>query len=134
MNLLKKILHEDSNKKFAQIVDSTYFLSDLYKKIYELIESNPDKLDNVAALLDLTEDKQVQKTIAELIMDEPSSAPMEQIIIDLEVRKYEKELEEVIAKLLKSPEPKLIQKKIELKRKISALSGKVVNKTLFRGV
>jgi DNA primase len=133
-DLLKKILHEDSNKKFAQIVDSTYFLSDLYKKIYELIESNPDKLDNVAALLDLTEDKQVQKTIAELIMDEPSSAPMEQIIIDLEVRKYEKELEEVIAKLLKSPEPKLIQKKIELKRKISALSGKVVNKTLFRGV
>jgi len=133
-DLLKKILHEENNKKFAQLVDSTYFLSDLYKEIYLLIEKNSDKLRNVAALLDLTDNKQIQKTIAELIMEEPSSAAMEQIVTDLEVRKYESELEEVVSRILQSPEPQLIMKKIELKKKISALSGKVVNKTLFRGV
>lgn len=133
-NLLKIILHEENNKKFAQIVDSTYFLSDLYKEIYLLIENNPGKLNDVAALLDLTDNNLAKKTIAELIMEEPPSAPIEQILTDLKVRRYESELEVVVHQLLRTPEPQLIKKKIELKKKISALSGIVVKKTLFRGV
>ncbi|MFO7895395.1 MAG: DNA primase [Candidatus Cloacimonadales bacterium] len=133
-DLLKIILHENNYKKFAQLVDSTYFLSDLYKEIFTLIEKNSDKLSDVAALLDLTENKAAQKIIAELIMEDAPSASLEQVLVDLEVRRYELELDEVVQKLMRSPEPQLIQKKVELKRKISALSGKVVKKTLFRGV
>lgn len=133
-NLLKIILHEENNKKFAQLVNPTYFLSDLYREIYVLIEQHSDKLNDVAALLDLTENNLAKKVIAELIMEEPPSAPIEMIIKDLEVRKYKKEYDDVIIALGKNPDPKLMKKKLELRKKISALSGKVVTKTLFRGV
>ena len=133
-DLLKLILHEESNKKFAQVVNSTYFLSDIYKEIFLLIDKNSNKLSDIAALLDLTENKIVKKIIAELIMEEPPSAPIERIVKDLEVRKYVRELEDVVKKLHQVADPGLINRKIELKRKIAALSGKVVTKTLFRGV
>ena len=131
--LLINILNDaDYYKKVAQEIDSSYFLSEKYKKIYEIVVEHLEKMGQIPSLLETIEDEAIKNTIAELIMADPPKARIEGVINNLKLRKYQIELKHINDQILSNPKNiELFQKKNELKKKIIGLNKKVVRKTLY---
>ncbi len=131
--LLINILNDSMYyKKVAQEIDSSYFLSEKYKKIYEIVAEHLEKMGQIPSLLETIEDEAIKNTIADLIMADPPKAQIEDVISGLKLRKYQIELKQINDQILTNPKDMdLFQKKNELKKKIIGLNKKVVRKTLY---
>jgi DNA primase len=131
--LLINILNDSMYyKKVAQEIDSSYFLSEKYKKIYEIVAEHLEKMGQIPSLLETIEDEAIKNAIAELIMADPPKAQIEDVISGLKLRKYQIDLKQINDQILSNPKDMdLFQKKNELKKKIIGLNKKVVRKTLY---
>ncbi len=131
--LLINILNDSMYyKKVAQEIDSSYFLSEKYKKIYEIVVEHLEKMGQIPSLLETIEDEAIKNTIAELIMADPPKAQIEDVINGLKLRKYQREFKQINDQILSNPKDMdLFPKKNELKKKIIGLNKKVVRKTLY---
>ncbi|MBC8415502.1 MAG: DNA primase [Candidatus Cloacimonetes bacterium] len=131
--LLINILNDSMYyKKVAQEIDSSYFLSEKYKKIYEIVVEHLEKMGQIPSLLETIEDEAIKNTIAELIMTDPPKAQIEDVINGLKLRKYQREFKQINDQILSNPKDMdLFPKKNELKKKIIGLNKKVVRKTLY---
>ena len=131
--LLINILNDSMYyKKVAQEIDSSYFLSEKYKKIYEIVAEHLEKMGQIPSLLETIEGEAIKNTIADLIMADPPKAQIEDVISGLKLRKYQIELKQINDEILTNPKDMdLFQKKNELKKKIIGLNKKVVRKTLY---
>ncbi len=119
-------------KKVAQEIDSSYFLSEKYKEIYELVSEHLEGMGHIPSLLEKIEDENLKNIIAELIISEPPKSPVDEIIKSLKLRKYQNDLEQINEQILTSPKDmELFSRKNELKKKILELDKKVVRKTLY---
>jgi len=119
-------------KKVAQEIDSSYFLSEKYKEIYELVSEHLEGMGHIPSLLEKIEDENLKNIIAELIISEPTKSPVDEIIKSLKLRKYKNDLEQINEQILTSPKDmELFSRKNELKKKILELDKKVVRKTLY---
>ncbi|MDO9576536.1 MAG: DNA primase [Candidatus Cloacimonadales bacterium] len=132
-NIIREILNNIiSYKKVAQELDSSYFFSDVYSKIFKLLQEHLEDMAQVSALIDLTDDIVVQNTIAELIMSDAPNVAVEELINDLKLRKYQKELKNINSRILENPQDmELTSKKKELKKMILTLNKKIVRNTLY---
>ena len=119
-------------KKVAQEIDSSYFLSQKYKKIYEIVAEHLEKMGQIPSLLETIEDEAIKNVVAELIIADPPKAQIGDVLSGLKLRKYQKELKQINDQILSNPKDMdLFQKKNELKKKIIGLNKKVVRKTLY---
>ena len=119
-------------KKVAQEIDSSYFLSEKYKKIYEIVAEHLEKMGQIPSLLETIEDEAIKNVVAELIIADPPKAQIGDVLSGLKLRKYQKELKQINDQILSNPKDMdLFQKKNELKKKIIGLNKKVVRKTLY---
>ncbi len=132
-DLLKIILNEKSYyKKVAEQLNSDYFLSGIYRKIYEQIEEHIENVKQVAGLLDIIKDEIIQKTLAELLMEDVPKIDPDEIIKTVKLRKYQDELKKINNKIHSGKDfEELFKKKSELKMKILDINKKVVRKTLY---
>lgn len=131
--LLINILNDSMYyKKVAQEIDLSYFLSEKYKKIYEIVVEHLEKMGQIPSLLETIEDEAIKNAVAELIMADPPKAQIEDVINGLKLRKYQRELKQINDQILSNPKDMdFFQKKNELKKKIIGLNKKVVRKTLY---
>ncbi len=119
-------------KKVAQEIDSSYFFTEIYKNIYSLILECFEGMGQASGLLEKVDDKMIQNTIAELMIEDPPEISIEDAINNLKLRKLQKELiqiNELIENDSKNME--LFSRKKELKNKILKINKKVVRKTLY---
>jgi DNA primase len=132
-NIICEILNNTlSYKKVAQELDSSYFFSDVYKKIYELAQEHIEDMTQVSGLINLTDDLIMQNTISEFIMTDAPNIKLEEMINDLKLRKYQKELKDINNRIMNDPKDmELISKKKELKQMLLKLNKKIVRKTLY---
>ena len=132
-DLLKIILNEKSYyKKVAEQLNSDYFLSGIYEKIFKQIAEHIENINQVAGLLDLIEDEITRNTFSELLMEDVPKVDIEEVIKTVKLRKYQDELKKINKKILEGKNFKeLSQKKNKLKKKILGINKKVVRKTLY---
>jgi len=132
-DLLKIILNDKSYyKKVAEQLKSDYFLSGIYKNIYEQITEHIESINQVAGMLDLIEDEITRNNVAELLMEDVPKVDIEEIVKTVKLRKYQYDLNKINDKILEGKDFKeLLQKKNELKKKILGINKKVVRKTLY---
>ena len=132
-NIICEILNNiESYKKVAQEIDSSYFFSDVYCSIYKLIQEHIEDMSQASALIDLTQDVSIQNAISHFIMSEPPDVPIEELINDVKLRKYQKELKEINDLIRENPQDaELVSRKKELKKMVLLLSKKIVRKTLY---
>ncbi|HHE38905.1 MAG TPA: DNA primase [Candidatus Cloacimonetes bacterium] len=132
-DLLKIILNEKSYyKKVAEQLNSDYFLSGIYEKIFEQIAEHIENINQVAGLLDLIEDEITRNTFSELLMEDVPKVDIEEVIKTVKLRKYQDELKKINKKIFEGKNFKeLSQKKNKLKKKILGINKKVVRKTLY---
>ncbi len=132
-DLLKIILNEKSYyKKVAKEIESDYFLSKIYRNIYEKISEHIENINQISALLEITEDEIEKNTIAEILMEDIPNISYEEIIKAIKLRKYRKDLQAINEQIVNNSQNKeLFLKKAELKKKIIGLGKQVVRKTLY---
>ena len=132
-DLLKIILNEKSYyKKVAEQLNSDYFLSGIYEKIFKQIAEHIENINQVAGLLDLIEDEITRNTFSELLMEDVPKVDIEEVIKTVKLRKYQDELKKINKKIFEGKNFKeLSQKKNKLKKKILGINKKVVRKTLY---
>ena len=132
-DLLKIILNEKSYyKKVAEQLNSDYFLSGIYEKIFKQIAEHIENINQVAGLLDLIEDEITRNTFSELLMEDVPKVDIEEVIKTVKLREYQDELKKINKKILEGKNFKeLSQKKNKLKKKILGINKKVVRKTLY---
>jgi hypothetical protein len=113
-------------------VDSSYFFSDVYRKIFELLQEHIEDMTQASALIDVTDDLLVQNTISELIMSDAPAVAIDELINDLKLRKHQKELKNIKIRIMENPKDmELISKKKELKKMILTFNKKIVRNTLY---
>ena len=132
-NIICEVLNNIiSYKKVAQELDSSYFFSDVYSKIFVLLQEHLEDMTQVSALIDLTDDIIVQNTISELIMSEAPAVAIDELVNSLKLRKYQKELNNINERITKNPKDmELFSKKKELKKMLLTLNKKIVRNTLY---
>jgi DNA primase len=132
-NIICEVLNNIiSYKKVAQEVDSSYFFSDVYRKIFELLQEHIEDMTQASALIDVTDDLLVQNTISELIMSDAPAVAIDELINDLKLRKHQKELKNIKIRIMENPKDmELISKKKELKKMILTFNKKIVRNTLY---
>jgi len=132
-NIISNILNNKIYyKKVAQELDSSYFFSDVYRKIFELSQKHLEDMSQVSALIDLTDDIILQNTISELIISDVPEVEIDELINSLKLRKYQKELNNINARIMENPKDmELFSKKKELKKMLLTLNKKIVRKTLY---
>ena len=119
-------------KKVAQEIDSSYFFTEIYKNIYSLILECFEEMGQASGLLEKVDDKMIQNTIAELMIEDSPEISVEDAINNLKLRKLQRELiqiNELIENDSKNME--LFSRKKELKKQILKINKKVVRKTLY---
>ena len=132
-DLLKIILNEKSYyKKVAKEIESDYFLSKIYRNLYEKISEHIENITQISGLLEITEDEIEKNTIAEILMEDIPNISYEEIIKAIKLRKYRKDLQAINEQIVNNSQNKeLFMKKAELKKKIISLGKQVVRKTLY---
>ncbi|MBC8385257.1 MAG: DNA primase [Candidatus Cloacimonetes bacterium] len=132
-NLLKIILNDKSlYKKVAKQVDSDYFLSKNYRDIFVQISKNIEKLNSVSGLFEYVEDELSKKILADLIIEKTSEVSLEDILLEIKLRKYKKDQQTIKEKIHNNPfDKELLKEKYEIKQKIIGIDKKVVTKTLY---
>ncbi len=132
-DLLKIILNEKSYyKKVAKEIESDYFLSKIYRNIYEKISEHMENITQISGLLEITEDEIERNTIAEILMEDIPNISFEEIIKAIKLRKYQKDMQTINEQIVNNSQNKeLFMKKAELKKKIIGLGKQVVRKTLY---
>ncbi|MCF7858308.1 MAG: DNA primase [Candidatus Cloacimonetes bacterium] len=119
-------------KKVAQEIDSSYFLTEKNRKIYQVLAENIEKMSNLSALLSKVDDEDLRNTLSEISMMEVQKHTIDEALQALKTRKYHAELKMINEKILKDPTNiELFTKKAELKKKILKINNKVVRKTLY---
>lgn len=119
-------------KKVAQEIDSTYFFTDAYKRIYNIIREHIEKMNQISGLLDYTEDEFLKNKITELMMLPVANTSAAEIINNLKLRKFQIELKNINARIRENPKDRdLLSQKNELKKKILKLDKRKVTKTLY---
>ena len=132
-DLLCKILDDKlSYKKVAQEIDLTYFFTDVYKNIFDVISMHISSIEQISNLIDKVEDENLKKIITELMMADAPEASMDDIINNLKLRKYQYELKNINERISQDPKDmELFSQKKELKQKMLLLDKKIVKKTLY---
>ncbi|MCD4797158.1 MAG: DNA primase [Candidatus Cloacimonetes bacterium] len=132
-DILTMILNDKLKyKKVAQEIDSSYFFTEIYKIIYSLLLECFEGMGQASGLLEKVDDKIIQNTIAELIIEDPPEISIEDAINNLKLRKLQRELVQ-INELIEndSKNMELFSRKKELKKQILKINKKVVRKTLY---
>jgi len=132
-DLLKMLLHEKTSvKKVAQELDSSYFLFEIYKEIYDLICSYLKGADRITGIINSVEDEIHRNTIAELLIEEIPELEISDVIKTVKLRKLKKDLNDINQQIYKTDnKQELISKKTDIKKQIQLLDGKIVRKTLY---
>ena len=132
-DLLCKILDDKlSYKKVAQEIDLTYFFTDVYRNIFDVISMHLNGIEQISNLVDKVEDENLKKVITELMMADPSEASVDDIISNLKLRKYQNKLKNINERISQDPKDmELFSQKKELKKMILSLDKKIVRKTLY---
>ncbi len=132
-NLLKAILHQKIEyKKVAQEIDSTYYLKEIHRKIFEFIQKNNKNIENISRNLEQIEDDLLKNMITQMIFSVPPESEPEEYIRTMKVRKLENELKQINQKIKTEPNKKeYYLQKIEIRNKLMKLNKKVVTKTIY---
>lgn len=119
-------------KKVAQEIDSSYFLTEKYRKIYKIIAEHIEVMDNIPALISKITEDDIRNLLTELSMTDPPSQSIDDLTIALKTRKYHTELKTINQKIINDPtNMELFSRKNELKKEILKINKKVVRKTLY---
>jgi len=133
--LVIKILINDisSHKKVAQELKSDYFLSDVYKNIFENILYQLHEEIKKPMILEMFNDSEIQKVVASILLEDHQDLSLIDIIRDIKLRKYKDDLRKTDALMQKdSSNSEVKSERKKLVSKISELSPKVVRKTLYK--
>ncbi len=119
-------------KKVAQEIDSSYFLTGKYRKIYKIMSEQIEDMDNIPALISKITEEDIRNLLTELSMSDTPIQTIDDAIIALRTRKYHLELKAINDKIINDPtNMELFAKKSELKKEILKINKKVVRKTLY---
>ena len=130
--ILLIINNQSLYKKVAQEIDSSYFLTGKYRKIYEIISEQIENMDNIPALISKIDDESIRNLLTDLSMSEPPTQTIDDAIITLKTRKFHLKLKAINEKIIQDPTNReLFAKKSELKKEILKINRKVVRKTLY---
>ncbi len=133
-NLLVLLMNQviDSPKVISEI-DSSYFLVEGYKKIFEVLTSGDYIMNNekvVSVLSDLEEvDKEMIELVSELSVEDIPDMDIKTVLDDIKIRKYQFDLRTYGADLSGDRDTALLKKR-ELLKKIRQLSSRVINKRI----
>jgi DNA primase len=133
-NLLILMLHDaDIHKKVALSLNSDYFLSVLYKRIYENLLYQIFGGMKESAILELFDNDEEKELAAKLLWEKKPKTTLDEMIRDIKIRKLKYELALLSKKVISDNEKDTIStEKRKLKEDIRQLAGKkVVQKTLF---
>ncbi|MCD4819326.1 MAG: DNA primase [Candidatus Cloacimonetes bacterium] len=133
-SIIKILLNDvNSHKKVAQELKSDYFLSEIYKKIFENVLYQLHDEMKKSMILELFEDAEVQNVVAGILLEDHPELLLANVIRDIKLRKYKDDLEKIDVIIQKDKNN--LELKSERKviiEKISELSPKVVRKTLYK--
>ncbi len=121
-----------NHKKVAQEIDSTYFLKEIHKDVFEYLMKNNNYMDNMSVLLDKVDDEKTQNTLAEFILQESQISDADDMINGLKIRKLHINLQKINQKIQQDKDnDEYYKKKDQIKKEIIKLNKKVVSKTLY---
>ena len=122
------------HKKVAQNIQSDYFFSESYKKLFEsvLYQIHEDMKESI--ILELIDDSELKKLVSELMWEELPPIAVDTVINGLKIRKIEVELQKLQELMVgKSNKRDLLLKKVKLKKELSRLRPGIRVKPIVRG-
>ncbi|MBT5419997.1 MAG: DNA primase [Candidatus Cloacimonetes bacterium] len=130
--ILLIINNQSLYKKVAQEIDSSYFLTEKYRKIYKIMSEQIEDMDNIPALISKIMEEDIRNLLTELSMSDPPAQTIDDAIIALKTRKLHLDLRALNSEIVNDPTNReLFVKKSELKKEILKINKKVVRKTLY---
>ena len=130
--ILLIINNQSLYKKVAQEIDSSYFLTGKYRKIYKIMSEQIEDMDNIPALISKITEEDIRNLLTELSLSDPPAQTVDEAIIALKTRKFHLELKAINDKIINDPtNMELFAKKSKLKKEILKINKKVVRKTLY---
>ncbi len=130
--ILLIINNQSLYKKVAQEIDSSYFLTEKYRKIYKIMSEQIEDMDNIPALISKIMEEDIRNLLTELSMSDPPAQTIDDAIIALKTRKFHLKLKAINDEIINDPTNReLFVKKSELKKEILKINKKVVRKTLY---
>jgi DNA primase len=133
-NLLIMMLHQSEiHKKVAESLSSDYFLSELFKNIFENMLYQIYENMKEASILELFESDEEKDEVAKLLWEEIPQTTETEMIRDIKIRKYRHDLTLLDKKLVEGHEKQtiLLEKKKVIEKMRKLAGNKVVQKTLF---
>jgi len=132
-NLILLIINNTSlYKNVAQEIDSSYFLTEKLKRIYEIFSEHIEDMNNIPALISMVDDETIRNLLTELSMSESPAQTIDDALIAIKTRKFHIDLREINSKIINEPtNMELHAKKQELKKELLKINKKVVRKTLY---
>jgi len=131
--LIKLLLSEPTNiKKVAQTLKPDYFLSELYKKIYELLIDRTDEVDNINILLGELENAPIRDTLTDILIEDNPTTSLAEITSSLKIRQLKKELQQINLQIQNGEmNDSLLKRKAEIKKEIISFGKKIVTRILY---
>jgi predicted transcriptional regulator len=131
--LLKLLISEPQNiKNVAQTLKSDYFLSEKYRKIYELLIDKMFEIDNINVLIGEMEDEQIRNTLTDILLEEMPNTSIAEVTSSLKIRQLKKELQQINLELQNGDmNENLLKRKAEIKKEIIKFGKKIVTRILY---
>ncbi|MDN5353910.1 MAG: primase [Candidatus Cloacimonadota bacterium] len=131
--LLKLLISEPKNiKNVAQTLKSDYFLSEKYRKIYELLIDKMFEIDNINVLIGEMEDEQIRNTLTDILLEEMPNTSIAEVTSSLKIRQLKKELQQINLELQNGDmNENLLKRKAEIKKEIIKFGKKIVTRILY---
>ncbi|HCX74004.1 MAG TPA: DNA primase [Candidatus Cloacimonas sp.] len=131
--LLKLLISEPQNiKNVAQTLKSDYFLSEKYRKIYELLIDKMFEIDNINVLIGEMEDEQIRNTLTDILLEEMPNTSIAEVTSSLKIRQLKRELQQINLELQNGDmNENLLKRKAEIKKEIIKFGKKIVTRILY---
>lgn len=131
--LIKHILLDPSDKKkICRDLDPAYFVSEEYRKVFQIFVKHENEVHEAASFFDLIKERDLHALVGSLLMDEEPLEDWDHILHEKKKLQYSKALQQVNREIVTNGlSPELQEKKRELQRLIADYNDRVVRRTPF---